>query len=115
MAMTISRLMQNEGAVLYYSPGWHLLIESHLQWLLRRTDNRLITVSDGDGFKYEADLEGLLLKNNIPMQYHWIVMRMNGYTSFAEFRVGKTQLLVPDQRTIEALRAVYQTTTKKIN
>lgn len=115
MTMTISRRIINEGAALYYSPGWYLLIESHLQWLLSRMDNRLLTVTDGDAYKFEADLSGLLLKSGIQTEYHWIIMRMNGYTSYTDYRVERTQLVVPDQQAIEQLVAVYRTTSKKIN
>lgn len=114
MTMTISKRIVDEGAQLYYTPGWHLLIESHLQWLLSRADNRLLTVDNGEAYKYEGDLSGLLLQHGIPVQYHWIVMRMNGFTSYSQYRVDKTQLILPDEGVIQELRAAYQTTAKKI-
>lgn len=115
MTMSINGRMVNEGADVYYTPEWHRFIESHLHWLRKLASNVVLNIEPSDAYKYEADLQGLLQAYNIPMEYHFIVMRMNDMTSPTHYAMSTTQLILPDFQQIESLRSVFATTNKKIN
>lgn len=114
MTMSINSRMVNEGADLYYTPEWHRFIESHLHWLRKLPGNSMIAIEPADAYKYEADLQGLLQAYNVPMEYHFIVMRINGMTTLTQYSVEMTQLILPDFQQVESLRSVYVTSNKKI-
>lgn len=115
MTMSINGLMQPAGADLFYSQPWHLVVETHLNWLKTRNGVRVLEIEAQDGYKYEADLNGLLSQYQQPPEFHWIIMRMNDMTSPSEYRGDRLQLLIPDRGSVDAIRSVFTTSNKKIN
>lgn len=115
MTMSINDRMVNEGADVYYTPEWHRFIESHLHWLRQLASNTQLDIEPADAYKYEADLQGLLLAYKVPMEYHFIVMRMNKLTSPTQYTVETSRLVLPNFQQIESLRTIFATTNKKIN
>lgn len=114
MATSINDRMVNEGGSLYYSPQWHLCIETHLAWLRSLPTNRLLIFEAALAYKYEGDLAGLLLESGIQPEYHWVIMRLNDMTSPTQYSGTQTKLLMPDLSQIEAIRAVFRTANKKL-
>ena len=114
MTMSINSLMLNEGADVFYTPRWHRFIETHLLWLRNHPEIQILQIDPHDAYKYEADLIGLLQQYQIPMEHHWIVMRLNEMTSLTQFRSDQLSLFIPPRSVIDQLRAVYVTTNKKI-
>lgn len=114
MAMSINKRMVPPGDRRYYSAQWHRVVESHLQWILSLPENRIEQVDDGVAYKYEGDFMGLLQELRVPMELHWVVMRVNGYTSPTDYTYDKTQILIPDPGGIGRLFNNFVTVTKKI-
>lgn len=114
MAMTINRKMISPGDPRYYNARWHRVVESHLKWILNLPGNQIVRVDDAVAYKYEGDFGGLLQELRVPMEMHWVVMRMNGYTSPADYSFDRTQILIPDTASIARLFTSFVTVNKKI-
>lgn len=113
MTMSVNAKMASEGDAVYYSAGWKLTVETHLNYIKEVSANNVVGIIPADAYKYEADLFGLLQKLRVETRYHWVVMRLNDMTSPNQFRVDRTFLLLPDYQVLERLRQVHQTTSKK--
>jgi len=92
----------------YFDPNFIVLLESHITYL-RTTNISTVVVSSHQGYKYEGDFYGLLGDLNILKKFHYIVMRVNGYESSADFDGNITHIVTPDFNEIDLLKNVYQT------
>ena len=107
--MQIDNLMLNPGSAIFYDQGFRNVIEDHLTLLKNSSSTRTVVVKSKDAFKFTGDIFGLLQANNIKPEYHWIVMRMNGYSSPSQVDDTLQTLILPDFNFIERLRAVFNT------
>ncbi|WP_144106644.1 hypothetical protein [Paraburkholderia sp. BCC1886] len=72
----------------------------------------LVTVSAQQVWENDQDLFGYLQTVLVmPLQYHWVTMRLNDYTSPDQFTEGVTQLLIPSSTTLEQLRSAWKTSS----
>lgn len=113
MVMSINQMMVPDGAALYYSEPWMRMIESHLSYLRERSVDNVVAVLPYLGNKHEADLFGLLRQLRVRAEHHWIVMRLNDFTSPNQIRSDREFLILPNFDDIEKLRSVFQTINKK--
>ena len=90
-----------------YEKGFLDLLEDHLQYLRSLSSTKTITLDPSMVLVYAGDFYGYLNEVGIAKQYHWIIMRLNGYFSPAEFDGQKTLFLVPEQKEIDRLIMPY--------
>ena len=114
MAMSINARMVPSGDARYYSAHWHRVVESHLQWIRSLPNNQVVRVQDAVAYKYEGDFMGLLQELRIPMELHWVAMRLNGYTSPTDYTYDRTSLFIPNPTTISRIFTTFVTVNKKI-
>lgn len=114
MTMPLVADIPSEGAAIYYDPGWMRMIETHLNWLLSRQDNELITIAEGTAYKYEGDFFGLMAEINVMPAYWFLLMRMNGMMAPTDYRLEMQTLLKPTFSNVDNLTSVYRTTMSKI-
>lgn len=112
MTMPIHSLMRSSGPSVYYSEEFRRMIESHLLFLQTHPDTQQIALEPHMVYKYEHDLFGLLGELNVPPQYHWIIMRMNGFTNPIDLTQETEILLLPSLSVINNLQKVHSTTTQ---
>ncbi len=110
--MYINNLMVPAGPDIYYGHGFHVVLEDHMSFLKEHPTSRVLTLEPMLAYKFEGDLFGLLLELNIPMQLHWIVMRMNNYRAPYDFDKGTGFLIVPDESTVDMIRQSHMSTRK---
>ena len=110
--MTLDDQMPSSGPDIFYSREFRIVIEDHLSILKNTLNSKTIIIKNADAFKYEGDLYGLLSNYAVPIQYHWIAMRMNNYTSPTQFTKEVGILLVPIETTIERIKSVFNTQNK---
>lgn len=115
MAMTINNRMVASGDRRFYSAEWYRVVESHLQWIRTLPGNQEVVVEDAIAYKYEGDFMGLLQELRIPMEIHWVVLRLNGYTSPADYTYDRTKITLPDQGAVGKLFNTHNTVAKKIS
>lgn len=121
MALTVSTLMKPPGDPLFYELGFRTIIETHL-FLLRLDALTLKQVIDGSKVhQYEGDFYGLLSELNIPMEHHWICLRVNNMFNPNEF--GRSSynlhslrndftLKIPSDDYIRQLAVLYKSTRR---
>lgn len=111
-APALYQSMRNDGPVVFYTPDFRQLIEDHLEYLKTNNRSTRIQINDKDLHKYEYDLIGLLLEYKLPRHLHWIVMRLNGFTSPDQFTELTTSLLIPEPSEIDRLKNIQSTVHK---
>jgi hypothetical protein len=90
--------IDDQGPAIYYTDAFRQMVEDHLT-ILKTTNIQTRIITDDDWatlYKYEGDFYGLLNALQIGRQYHWTVMRMNGYRSRFEATADIAQLITPD-------------------
>lgn len=112
MTNPIDNLMVQEGPAVFYDNDFKVVLESHLTYLRTHTDTVKMSIDPIEAYRFEGDLNGLLHSFNILPQYHWVIMRMNDYTSTQETTADLPSLLIPDISVIERLRQLFMITHK---
>jgi hypothetical protein len=91
-----------------------IILESHLTYLKTKGDVSLLPVTEHQGDKYEGDLYGLLSDLKVKSNYHYLIMRMNGYDSSSDYK-GTTQgIIVPDYKEVNLLKNIYLTKSDEL-
>ena len=83
-------------------------IESLRQFLRTHESTRRISISPEVGNLHKFDLTSFLLTQAVPLEDHYMIMRMNNMTSRHEFDEYVLQLLVPDQLLVSQLKQAYR-------
>jgi hypothetical protein len=124
MALTVQNDATDLGADVYWEEEWHIVLESHLPYLMgtkvssslgSQTGLQVYAVEPHDAFRYDGDLWGYLQYIQQQPQYWWPIMRANGMYSPNEFNRTYTQLIIPSVQFIDNLRTLYQTVANKLN
>jgi hypothetical protein len=84
MAFTIFNKMAKPGDDIYYDPDFRLVLETHLNLLIGNAAARDDIPLDLF-YQYEGDFYGFLTEKNVPPEYHFIHLRMNGMTNPNQF------------------------------
>lgn len=112
--MKIDNLLADHGSNIYYDPAFRNVLEDHMSFLKTHPDTKKINIESVYAYKYVGDLSGLLKHYNIDIYLHWVIMRMNGFTSFNEAGENIVELLLPDSRAIERIRQLHSTIQNKM-
>jgi hypothetical protein len=94
----------------YFDPRFLTVIESHLTYLRSLPDNSFLTVTDLLAYKYEGDFYGLLFELGVPHYLHQIVLRINGYSSSADYKSEMHPIVMPKESAIQLIANTFQTT-----
>lgn len=109
--MQIANLLPNSDDW-YQNSNFNEFIESHLTYISQNKMGTAQQVDDDIAAKYRGDFYGLLLARNIISDYHYIVLRLNGFTSPSDFDGQTFVLKIPIFSEIDMLKSVYKTTQK---
>lgn len=93
------------------SSAFKRMIDQHLAMLLKSTTTRTVTIEPNEAAKYTGDLQGLLISKGVSEIMMYPVMRLNGYSSFAQFAGDRYSLLMPEPNIINNLLDKSQTTS----
>ena len=115
MALSLTSTMVGTGNALYYTDAWMNTMEQHMRYLREHPDTTVIDIDPHDALKYEGDLWSLLREQAIPLEYTWLIARMNDLASPSANDATLRHLLVPSMTIINELRAIFQTLYKKLN
>jgi hypothetical protein len=108
--MQILNILNKPSSSVYYEQGFRILLEDHLTYLKGLQTTRKIDIDIQNAYKYEGDLDGLLTQLNIRPELHFIIMRLNNFTSPQEYSPDKTMtLLIPEDKEIDRIRSTYKT------
>lgn len=98
------------GSSQFYEADWRLVIESHLVWLINNAKEERLNINPHMGWKYEGDFYGMLTEANVPNHLHYVILRMNGLFNPVEYDGTLLTILLPNEKLISNLSAMYQTT-----
>lgn len=107
--MKINELMVDPGPSIFYDSAFRNVLEDHMTFLREHSQTIQITVEPTQAYRFEHDLFGLLAHYNVPVHFHWLVMRMNKMTSPTDSHRDINTLLVPDHTVVEHIRQSHMT------
>lgn len=110
--MSILNELLDAGPDVYYTVEFRKTIEDHMTYLRTHTDTTILTVEPFIAYKYRGDLYRVLHHYNASAYLHWIIMRMNNWTSPTDFNENVTTLMVPSPTVIERMRAAFMAQSK---
>lgn len=92
------------------SEEYKSFIESLIPTLVNSVNTTVVNVSPETGYLYRGDLTSFLLDHpqNVPIEDHRVIMRMNGMYSSQEFDETCSTLLIPDQFLIGQLKQLFR-------
>lgn len=94
------------GPPIYYTDKFRQMVEDHMLIIKQMDTTSLKTITETDWAvlnRFVGDFYGFLNALNYPPQYHWAIMRINGYRSRFDLTLDLTSLLLPDWEFIDKL------------
>lgn len=110
--MDIYALMQDSGADIFYDDAFRRSVEDHLPYLKSLKVNQVINVEPMQAYKYAGDFFALLTSLNIPMKYHWIVMRLNDMLSPQDYKDTQLEFIYPPPDELKKISRLFLSQNK---
>lgn len=110
--MKIDLLEAYPANQVYFSSSFRIVLDDHINFLKNHPETISIQVSPIEALKYVGDLSGLLFTKNVNVNLHWVIMRMNGFTSPADTDGNVSNLIIPSESVVERLRVGFMTENK---
>lgn len=92
----------------YCEPGFKHMLESYLTTFLKSPSLKGLPATPLQQGLFKGNFNLLLLDMGIEAKFHWITMRLNGYTSPYQYDGRDITVLFPDFQQIERLKSLYQ-------
>lgn len=108
--MALSDLLVDAGPSVYYDSAFRAVLEDHLT-LLRERYSSLLIIEPDEAYQWRGDLYGLLHAKNEPRHMHWLIMRLNQFTSPVQYHEDVLTLLKPDYTFVGQILQSHQSTT----
>lgn len=86
---------------------FYVLMESHVPYFRTHAETRYVEVSRQEAEKYKGDLHGLLDTLSVNKKYHYLVMRVNDYTSSQEYDGKRIGFYIPNPRAVAEVVSTY--------
>lgn len=108
MTWRIKDLMIQQPDLHTFSDEYRVYIESLLTTLRNSPNTVRIDIPPESGYLYRFDITSFLLDNNVPLEDHELVMRMNGITSIHQIDEDLDHLLLPDQSQVAQYKQIFR-------
>lgn len=108
MAQPVHALARPYDNKTFFSNDIRNQLELHMQFLRNHPATRQFAVEDVEAQKYEGDMYGLLLQYAIPIELHWLSMRLTGFTHPNQTDLKLRYFLVPDLGVVEQIVEKYR-------
>lgn len=115
MALSVLNLMHGDTgtADIYFNQKWLRTLESMLDKFAANPNVSVLAVEPTMALRYQGDLYGLLTAQHVPSKYHWLTMRLNGFTSPDQYTGEERSFLIPSSEQVEENRQMFQTMFRK--
>lgn len=90
-------------------PLYLATLESHLSYLKKMDTAVTNSITPRQSYKYEGDFYGLLSDMRIDKSYHYIILRMNNYTSPTDYKGEVKDIVIPDLAEVDLIKNIYMT------
>lgn len=105
----ISKWIVSSPSDFTLTQDYRTYVESLLLYFRNSDTTRAVLVTPETGYLYRFDLTQFLLANSVPLEDHYLVMRVNGFTSIHDIDETTNQILVPDASLIARFKQIYRT------
>lgn len=109
MPMTVISQLRPAGNNAFYSREFRHNLELHLDYLRQNAPMAPMAITEQLAYKYEGDMYGAMAELGIRSHMHWIVLRLNGFTSPTQLLSAAGVLMVPEEATITRLLNMLNT------
>lgn len=106
--MALSDLMVDPGDDLFYDSDFRNVLEDHMTYL-RDNFSQVKMISPDQSYQWRGDMFGLLDVLGYARQYHWLIMRLNQFTSPLQFHENVLAILVPDTDEVNRIAQSHKT------
>lgn len=89
------------------------LLEDHITYFLTHNTTVLRDITAHDANVYMFDWIGALNKLGVPVELHWLTIRMNGGKSFTDFKEDARTIYVPSIQEFNKLFSLNNSVRKK--
>lgn len=103
MKATIESLASPPASTTFDDPAFRAVLEDMLSWLIVHPSTITKAVTAHQVEVYDFDWIGLLNSLRIPVDLHWITIRMNGGNSLSDVPKDLRTIKVPDNSIIQNL------------
>lgn len=110
--MKIDEIATSGGPDVYYSDRFRVVLEDHMTYLRNHPQTYYKEVNSKQAYKFEGDFFGLLSELNLPVEFYWLIMRMNKLTSPVYTESTITSIIVPSNDVIERIRSAFMNVNK---
>ncbi len=86
----------------------NVVLPSYLENI--KSNATVMPLTNLDTYKYEGDFYGILNELDVPLAYHQITLRLNGFSDTALYDRSISTILVPDTTQLDQIAAVYANT-----
>lgn len=84
----------------YFSDAFNRVIEYHLDYLRNAPGGRSATLDLGVTLAYDRNFYGVMAHLNIPREFWWIMLRVNGLETPFDYRYTSNTFIIPDRNAI---------------
>lgn len=95
-------------SALYFKEEFLAYLEQHLSYI-KDQGMAVVTLNLTNAYKHEGNFYGILHELNIPVNYHYICMRVNGLRNSNEYDGNEILVNIPSFDVIEQLKNQYLT------
>lgn len=111
--MRILNSLVNQGEQIFYTSKYRQMIEDHVIFLRNHKTVTTVSLVPMLSYRYMADFYGLLFHLNLQPEFHYAVLRLNGYKSPLDFKGTESSILMCDVALIKRLTNTLKTQIKK--
>ena len=112
-SMRILNSIVNQGEQIFYTSKYRQMIEDHVIFLRNHKTVTTVSLAPMLSYRYMADFYGLLFHLNLQPEFHYSVLRLNGYKSPLDFKGTESSILMFDVALIKRLTNTLKTQIKK--
>jgi hypothetical protein len=109
---SVDSMMYSPGNDAFYTDDLRAVLEDHLTYLRNHPSTVNLPVVAKDLYRFEADLYGLFFTMQIPPEYHFTIMRVNGWDSPLKTPDNLTNLIIPPYSEIDKIRQAHTTSRR---
>lgn len=113
MSGGIENFFRAAASAVASSASFRAVLEDHLSYLRTAPGTRIEEVSAHNATVYNFDWIGLLNKINIPVELHWITIRLNGGRSYTDFTEDIRSLYIPDSVEVNKLLQLHMSARRQ--
>lgn len=90
-----------------FEEDYRIWIESFGPYL--RAKPTIKTIPPAIAYKFQGDFYGLMDYLSVPKEYHYILMRYNGFLHAGDYDGLNIEVKIPDMKMISKLKSLYNT------